>query len=209
MHDVLRPSSSIKGLIFDLDGTLADTMPIHMEAWKRTGDEFDVTITEKMIIDRAGTPTVQVIEQLNDLFGWGIDPFVFRKAKNRNYQSVKESWGPIRPIHHVMEIANTYRSKLPMSIGTGSIRRNAEMALRDLGVSVWFSPVITAEDVLNHKPHPDTFLKCSSLMGIKPGECLVYEDGLMGIKAAVNAGMSAINIQTMEIFSPTSELSNL
>ena len=80
--EALIPSPHIQGLIFDLDGTLADTMSLHIESWKVTGEAYKVTITEQMIQERAGTPTIQVIQQLNALLGWDIDPYEFRVKKN-------------------------------------------------------------------------------------------------------------------------------
>lgn len=200
--DSLMPPVHIKGLIFDLDGTLADTMPIHLKAWKQTGDVYQVTITDKMINDRAGTPTIQVIEELSNLHGWQIDPYHFRLKKNEIYLDVKKKNGQIQPIMPVLEVARKYKDLIPMAIGTGSIKRNAELALQELGVKDWFQALVTADDIEQHKPHPDTFLKCSELIGIPPHECMVYEDGMMGVQAALAAGMSVIHIESFNIFYP-------
>jgi len=198
----LIPQPHIEGLIFDLDGTLADTMPLHLEAWTTVGRYYDVEITDQMIIDRAGTPTIQVIEQLNHLYHWNIEPIEFRLKKNEVYTDLKNAAGKIRPITEVLDLARDYKGILPMSIGTGSIRKNADAAIDDLGIEGWFQIVVTAEDVIAHKPHPDTFLKCATYMNIHPSKCLVYEDGEMGIQAALSGGMSVVNIQTKEIFHP-------
>lgn len=198
----LIPSSEIKGLIFDLDGTLADTMPLHIDAWKQTGAHYDVTITPKMIEDRAGTPTIEVIQQLNELFGWKINPMEFRLKKNEIYIGLKKKAGKITPIQHIVDIAQRYKETLPMSIGTGSIRRNASLALEDLGIADWFQIMITADDVTDPKPHPETFLNCADHMKINPKDCLVYEDGPPGIEAALAAGMTAVHVDTFKIYRP-------
>ncbi len=198
----LIPAPHIEGLIFDLDGTLADTMPIHLEAWRLTGNIYNVEITDQMINDRAGTPTIQVIEQLSELFDWQIDPVEFRLRKNKVYTSLKTKNGKIKPIPSVLNIAKIYQQSLPMAIGTGSIKKNADMALEDLGIAEWFQIMVTADDVEKHKPYPETFLKCGEGIGISPEKCFVYEDGQMGIQAALAAGMSAVNIQTLEIYHP-------
>lgn len=201
-NNPLLPQPHIKGLIFDLDGTLADTMPIHLKAWSAAGQLYGVDITDKMINDRAGTPTIQVIEQLNELNNWTIDPTEFRWKKNELYLSIKEQAGKVQPIDAVVEIARKYKGVLPMAVGTGSIRSNALSALNDLGITDWFETVVTADDVALHKPHPDTFLEGAKAIGISPKDCLVYEDGPMGIEAALAGGMSVVNIETLEIFHP-------
>lgn len=198
----LIPQNHIKGLIFDLDGTLANTMPLHIEAWKEAGIAYGVSITEKMINDRAGTPTIQVIQQLSDIFGWRINPSEFRTKKNELYQKLKQKSGKIKPIQSVLSIAKAYHKILPMAVGTGSIRVNAEIALKDMGIEQWFEVVVTADDVTAHKPDPATFIKCAEHLNLSPQECLVYEDGPMGIEAALAGGMSVVHIQTLEIFHP-------
>lgn len=202
MKQHLHPSSNIKGLIFDLDGTLADTMPMHIDAWIKAGEHYGVHITSKMIVDRAGTPTIEVVQQLNQAFNWSLNPLAFRKVKTEVYLKLKKARGKIQPIREVVDIASTYKGVLPMAIGTGSIRSNATIAIQELAIGDWFKGVITAEDVIHPKPHPETFLKCASIIGIDPKNCLVYEDGIMGIEAALAGGMTAVNIQTLELFEP-------
>ena len=202
-HPNMFPPAHIKGLIFDLDGTLADTMHLHLASWVESGKYFGVPITDQMIIDRAGTPTLQVVEDLNVHYGWSLPPVTFRARKDALYQDLKKAEGKIKARPHTLDIARHYHQTIPMSIGTGSIRANAEMALQDMGIRDWFSAVIAAEDVQYHKPHPDTFLRCAELMNIAPSECFVFEDGLMGVKAALAAGMTVIRVDTFQIFTPT------
>ncbi len=198
----LIPSSNIKGLIFDLDGTLADTMPLHIDAWFATGETYGVNITAQMVEERAGTPTIQVIQQLNELYNWDIDPSEFREKKNSVYLDLKKNNGKIQPVQRVVDIAGSFHGKLPMAIGTGSIRYNASMALKDLEIGDWFEAMYTADDVINPKPHPETFLKCAEHIKIDPKDCLVYEDGPSGITAALAAGMTVVNVDTFELYRP-------
>ena len=202
MISALEPKDFIRGLIFDLDGTLADTMPLHLDAWKATAEYWDVAITAKMINDRLGIPTIQVIQELNELYNWSVDPVAFRLKKNEFYVEMKRKKGKIQPIDSVAAIARKYHGQLPMSIGTGSIKKNATAALSDLNMSDHFVAVITAEDVERHKPDPSTFLKCAQAMSVQPSECLVYEDSPLGIEAALSGGMHAVNIITHEVFHP-------
>ena len=202
MNNYLEPGKGIKALIFDLDGTLADTMPLHMEAWTATAEFWGVGITPKMVNDRLGIPTFQVIQELNNLYGWSIDPGAFRHKKNEIYQQLKQRDGKINPIKEVCHIAFKYHRVFPMSVGTGSIRSNAESALSDIELIDHFVTVVTAEDVAKHKPHPETFLRCAEAMNISPSECLVYEDSPLGTQAALAGGMHAVNIISKEIFHP-------
>ena len=105
---MFTPQFHIQGLIFDLDGTLADTMPMHIESWIEAGDHHGVLITEKMIHDHAGVPTVQVIEIFNKDFAWNIDPYDFREVKNDIYLELKSNRG-IGAINEVVEIAEKWR----------------------------------------------------------------------------------------------------
>ncbi|MCI4667650.1 MAG: beta-phosphoglucomutase family hydrolase [Bacteroidia bacterium] len=184
----------IKGLIFDLDGTLADTMPVHVAAWKLAAASFGVVIEDQMIYNRSGMPTVKVAELLNKDYGWTLDPVLVKQAKDKAYHELKPQIG-VRPIDPIFQIANEYRGKLPMAIGTGSSRPNAENTLISLGIMDWFDIVITANDVENHKPHPETYLKCASLLGLQASDCVVFEDAEFGIIAARDAGMEVIDVR--------------
>ena len=185
----------IQGLIFDLDGTLADTMPIHIQAWQAAGRLYGVEITEAMVMKYAGSPTLEVVPKFNQEFGWDLDPTKVRFHKNEAYYQIKADLGKIRPITKVVNIAEEYRGKLPMAVGTGSTRENALVSLNDLGITDWFEGLVGANDINNPKPAPDTFLRCAEIIQKPPQKCLVFEDGAMGIEAALAAGMEVVDIR--------------
>ena len=162
----LLPGEGIRGLIYDLDGTIADTMPTHLKSWRILGDHFGVKITNKMINDLAGTPTPQVALELNKKFGWSFVPEEVQRMKDITYDKIKTESGPVKPIQKVYDLAQAYKDILPMSIGTGSNRVNADAAIADMGIASWFKIVVTAEDVVVGKPDPETFLACAEAMGI-------------------------------------------
>jgi len=204
-NNILIPRPEIKGLIFDLDGTLADTMPMHIAAFIKVAEDYGVEMTAQMIHDRAGTPTLDVIKDLSQEYGWSMDPLdphEFRSRKTEVYLEMKKKAGPIQPIAKMVEIAKANRSIRPMGIGTGTIRSNATLALRELEITDWFDIVVTADDVIDPKPHPETFLRCVEHFGLQPHECLVYEDSPVGIKAARDGGMHAANVVSLEYFAP-------
>jgi len=199
LKSFLIPSPKIKALIFDLDGTLADTMPLHLESWQEVGRYFGVPIQDHMINELAGTPTIEVMEILNERYGWSANSLDVYKVKNESYASLKEKAGKTQPITDVLRVAEHYKELMPIAIGTGSTREDAEDAIKDLGIENWFEALVTADEVTNGKPHPETYLKCAEALNIDPRVCLVYEDGPMGIVSALNAKMTAINIVTEEI----------
>ena len=191
--------SGAKALIFDLDGTLVDTMGMHIDSWIMAGEYFGVEISSKMIDENAGIPSVPLVEKFNYEYGWDLDPYEFRSHKNELYLQIKSAKG-VDPIIPVVEFAKTQFGKLPMAVGTGSIRENAIAALRALAIEHWFEAVVTADDVIQPKPHPETFLKGAQTMSVSPRDCHVFEDSHIGIKAAIDGGMTATNIVTGERF---------
>ena len=184
-----------KGLLFDLDGTIVNNMPLHREAWVQLGQEYGVPITGQMIDEIAGIPTFQVIELFNQQFGWGIEPHAFTKKKQERYRDLKAAAGKTEVIQPIMDIIEYYRGKIPMTVGTGSSRDNALLALNDVGILDYFEIVVTADDVTNPKPHPEPFLKGAAHIGVAPQDCLVFEDGEMGMKSAIDGGIPYIDIR--------------
>ena len=190
---------TIKGLIFDLDGTLADTMPSHIEAWVRTGRHYGVEITADMVNALAGAPSMEVISIFNKQFGWTIDPGEGKKMKSDLYLALLDQLECIEPIREVYELVNHFKGILPMAIGTGSSKSNAERVIRSLGLEDVITIVVSADDVVYPKPHPETFLTCALRLNVNPKDCLVFEDGPMGIQAAVAAGMRVLILPQYEI----------
>lgn len=184
----------IKALIFDLDGTLADTMPIHLNSWVNTGIDLNVPITEELIIENAGLSTIVLVNKFNADFGWNLNPHDVRKIKTKHFDQIKKLQGKIKPIESIFNIAQDFRDVLPMSIGTGSSRVNALRTLEDLNATDWWVTMVTGTDDVKGKPAPDIFLECAKAMNIEPKHCLVFEDGKPGIQAAISAGMDYIDI---------------
>lgn len=181
-----------KGLIFDLDGTLADSMPIHFMAWKTTAAENGFEYTEKQFFDTAGMPTYKIVSIINREMGLDLDP---QKFSHRKEEIFLENISKVKLIRPVGEIVKEYHKRLPLSIGTGGKKEIARLTLKILGFDQFFDIIVSAEDVENHKPHPDTFLKCAGLMGVAPEFCQVFEDGEMGLLAAKSAGMIATDVR--------------
>jgi len=180
-----------KGLIFDLDGTISDTMPIHYVAWRNAAARYGIDFTVELFGQLAGIPLYPTVEKLNEMFGKSIDPQEMGDAKEEEYERNMHLAKPIDP---VVEVIKRYHGKLPMSVGTGGLKRLAKRTLELIDLDKYFDIVIAYEDVTKYKPHPETFLRCAELMGVAPADCLVFEDGMLGIQAAKTAGMMVVDV---------------
>lgn len=185
-------NKNAKGLIFDMDGTLADSMPIHFKAWKLTAAENGFEYTEKQFLETAGMPTHKIVPVINKKLGLNLDPEKFSRRKEQLFlENIKD----VKLIQPVADIVKEYYNRLPMSIGTGGKKEIAKLTLKILGFDKYFDIIVSAEDVVNHKPDPDTFLKCAELMKVRPEFCQVFEDGEMGLIAAEKAGMIVTDVR--------------
>jgi len=182
----LKVHPKAKGLIFDLDGTLADTMPIHFWAYKNILVRFGIEFTPELFATLAGVPAVGTIIKLNEKFGTNMDPEEIGHFKELEYEKIMYK---MKPVDSVVELAKEYHGRLPMSIGTGGYKRLAWKTVDIIGIRDYFDILVSAEEVVHAKPHPETFLKCAEQMGVDPEYCQVFEDGDPGIIAAQAAGM--------------------
>ena len=188
----IQIDKNAKGLIFDMDGTLADSMPIHFIAWKLTAAENGFEYTEKQFLETAGMPTHKIVPVINKELGLNLDPVKFSHRKEELFL---ENIQNVKLIEPVADIVRQYHNILPIAIGTGGKKAIAKLTLEILGFDKYFNIIVSAEDVLNHKPYPDTFLKCAELMKVEPQYCQVFEDGEMGLIAAKKAGMIVTDIR--------------
>lgn len=185
----------IKGLIFDLDGTLADTMPYHFIGWKVACEKYGAVIDTSFLRKHTGSP------------GWIIADEIIRACKLNGSVTVEEIMNEklnefyrqqhqVKPIAPVVEIVKKYHGLLPMAIGTGGHREAVERTLDITDLRKYFDIIVTANDVMNFKPHPETFLKCAELMNVNPEFIEVFEDAELGIEAAIEAGMSVTDVRS-------------
>jgi len=184
----LEINSKAKALIFDLDGTLADTMPVHFWAYKNILVDYGIDFTPELFATLAGVPAVQTIERLNQQFGTRMNAEEVGHLKEAEYEKIMYKMKPVEP---VIELVKKYHGKMPMAVGTGGYTRLAWKTMEILGLDNYFDILVSGNDVTHPKPHPETFLKCAERMGVDPAVCEVFEDAELGIQAAKAGGMMA------------------
>lgn len=182
------------GLIFDMDGTLADTMPTHLIAWSQSMAEHDLVLSEDRFYALGGVPANKIIAMLAKEQGKVVDPDAIADAKEALFLELLKDVEPVVP---VKAIADFHREYIPMAVATGSPKWVAERILKALGIRDWFGAVVGAECVPNSKPAPDVYLKAAELIGVDPKRCHAFEDTQLGIEAARNAGMAVVDIHTL------------
>ena len=185
----------VKGLIFDLDGTLADTMPYHFDGWKKACLKYGAEIDNNFLRRHTGSPGWMIAEEIikkSNLNG-SVTVEQIMKEKIEEFYKVQHLTKPIGP---VVDIVRKYHGKLPMAVGTGGHREAVLRTLELTGLAKYFDIIVTANDVDNFKPHPETFLKCAELMNVDPQYIEVFEDGDLGIEAARMAGMIPRDVRT-------------
>jgi HAD superfamily hydrolase (TIGR01509 family) len=180
------PEKLYKGYIFDCDGTVAHSMPIHYAAWRQTAEENGIRMTEELFYSLGGVPTTRIVEILNEKFGTNLDPEQVARRKEAVYL---ENMGNMQPIEEVAAFARKVAKFAKVSIASGGYLPVVLETLEAIGFKDFFPVVVTTEQVSRGKPFPDIFLEAAERMGVPPNECLVLEDSPAGIDAAIAAGM--------------------
>ena len=183
---------SIHALIFDFDGTLADTMPTHFTAWEAAIKPYGLNFPEARFYELGGWSTRRLAEMLLTEAGNPLSAEQLVREKEAEFQRQARSIQPVRP---VVEIAASHRGRLPMAVATSGLRRIIAPILAELQLTDWFDTIVTADDVTHHKPAPDLFLEAARRLNVEPRCCRVYEDTDAGIEAARRAGMTFVDVR--------------
>ena len=185
---------SIQGLIFDCDGTLADTMPFHWKAWQAVIERHRLHFPEDRFYALGGVPSRDIVLMLAREQGMEIDHHAVAKEKEAAYVPFLPS---VQPIEIVVNIARENAGKLPMAVASGGSKRVIEQVLQHLQIRHLFQAVVTNEDVVRQKPAPDIFLEAARRIGVPPAHCRAYEDTDLGLTAIRAAGMEAVDVRTL------------
>lgn len=187
------PDYPFQAFIFDCDGTLVDSMPLHYIAWVEALKRHDAPFefTEEVFYANAGVKEQDVVKMLNAKHGASIDPVSVDELKMEIFaKRIPE----LQVVRQVAEFARSIHGRFPMAVASGSAEPTVRESLTVTGLIDLFPIIITPERVKHGKPAPDMFLLAAELMGVPPGECLVFEDGNSGLEAAKAAGMQSVFI---------------
>jgi HAD superfamily hydrolase (TIGR01509 family) len=181
-------------LIFDCDGTLADTMPAHYRAWGAVLGGVGIRFSEERFYQLGGMPTGKIVRILSAETGVPVpDVDALTHAKESAFLA---QIGHVAAVEPVVRIAAAYRGKLPMAVASGGYRAVIRQTLDTLRLTDWFAAMVCAEDTTNHKPEPDVFLEAARRLGVSEfARCVVFEDTDIGLEAARRAGMTGVDVR--------------
>jgi beta-phosphoglucomutase family hydrolase len=184
----------IKGIVFDCDGTLADTMPLHWIAWSTIVKRHKLSFTEQRFYELGGVPSRDILKMLSVEQGIPIDHIAVSLEKENAYLPLLPQ---VQPVHEVVAIARENAGKIPMAVASGGVKTIITQVLEHLGIRDLFGAIVTSEDVTNQKPAPDIFLEAARRLGVDPKFCRGYEDTDLGMQAIRAAGMEAVDVRLL------------
>jgi beta-phosphoglucomutase family hydrolase len=189
------PPGHFAGYIFDCDGTLVDTMPLHFRAWNKAMQLAGLKgeLSEELFYSLGGMPTRKVAQMMARHYGLTINVDRVFHQKEELFLEMKTEMKVIKP---VVDFARSVQGHAPMSVASGGPKPVVKKTLELMGIDSLFPVVVTPEDVTHGKPSPDMFLLAARLMGVPPEQCLVFEDAEPGFQAARAAGMECVVVSS-------------
>jgi len=185
------PPGAFRAYLFDCDGTIVDSMPLHYVAWKQALGEWGCTLDEDLFYSWGGKPPVEIIASLNQIHGLSMPVEAVAERKESLYFSFLHD---LKPIPEVLEQIVARHGQIPFAVVSGSTRESIVKSLTAVGLLDRFPILVGSEDYARSKPAPDAFLTAADRLGVAPQDCLVFEDTDMGILAATAAGMAFVRI---------------
>jgi HAD superfamily hydrolase (TIGR01509 family) len=185
------PDGPFKAYLFDCDGTIADSMPLHYVAWKKALVEWNCEFAEELFYAWGGMPVTEIISSLNARHGLAMPVEEVERRKEHLYFDILPE---LKAVPEVLEHIELSHGKIPFAVVSGSTRDSVTRSLMTLGILDKFDTLVCAGDYVKSKPHPEPFLLAAERLGVAPGDCLVFEDTEMGIEAATAAGMASVKI---------------
>ena len=183
-----------KGIIFDCDGTLADTMPLHWRAWQIVTARHRMNLPMDRFYALGGVPSRDIIKMLSEEQGLRLDYLAVAHEKEAEYAPLIAQ---VEPINTVVGVAREFHGKIPLAVASGGTQKVICQVLDHLGIRNLFAAIVTSEDVANQKPAPDIFLEAARRIGVPPQHCRAYEDTDLGMQAIRAAGMEAVDVRDL------------
>jgi beta-phosphoglucomutase-like phosphatase (HAD superfamily) len=185
-----------KGIVFDCDGTLADTMPLHWKVWKAITERHNLKLTEDRFYALGGVPSRDILKMLSEEQNVKVDHLAVALEKEEEFLTTLPH---VAPIEIIVDVARANHGKIPMAVASGGNRNVIPIILKHLKINHLFDAVVTSEDVVNQKPAPDIFLEAARRIGVPPQFCRAYEDTDIGLQAIRSAGMDAVDVRPLRL----------
>ena len=185
------PPGNFHAYLFDCDGTIVDSMPLHYIAWKQALSEWGCTLDEDLFYSWGGKPPVEIIAALNQMRDLKMPVEAVADRKESLYYALLPE---LKPVPEVLEYIDAQQGRIPFAGVSGSSRESIVKSLTTVGLLDRFSILVGSEDYARSKPAPDAFLTAAARLGIAPKDCLVFEDTDMGIQGATAAGMASVRV---------------
>ena len=185
------PKGAFRAYLFDCDGTIADSMPLHYIAWSTALGEWGCPFDETLFYEWGGKPVHEIISTLNRMQGLNMPVAEVAERKESLYY---EQLPNLKPVPEVLEQIEAQYGVIPLAVVSGSSRESVVNSLTALGLLERFDTIVGAEDYARSTPAPDGFLTAAERLGVSPADCLVFEDTALGIQAATAAGMASVRV---------------
>jgi HAD superfamily hydrolase (TIGR01509 family) len=185
------PAGPFRAYLFDCDGTIADSMPLHYIAWTQALSEWGCALPERTFYSWGGLPVASIISLLNEEHGLSMPVEAVAHRKEELYYEILPQ---LQAVPEVLEQIEAQHGRIPFAVVSGSTRDSVTASLRALHLLDKFDVMVCAGDYKNSKPDPEPFLTAAAKLGVPPESCLVFEDTEMGIQSATAAGMKSVKI---------------
>jgi HAD superfamily hydrolase (TIGR01509 family) len=185
------PAGTFKAYLFDCDGTIADSMPLHYRAWSQALAGWNCCLEERTFYQLGGMPVTEIVALLNQHHGLEMPPLEVARRKEEHYYRILSD---LRPVPEVLEQIELSHGQIPFAVVSGSTRESVTASLAALDLLDRFDALVCAGDYTRCKPDPEPFLMAAEKLGVPPSECLVFEDTEIGIRSATAAGMASVRI---------------
>ncbi|MEW2430104.1 HAD-IA family hydrolase [Micromonospora sp. NPDC047644] len=185
------PPGPFAAYLFDCDGTIVDSMPLHYLAWQRALEEWACEFPEDLFYAWGGRPTADIIVALNEQQGLTMPVEAVVERRESYYQELLPQLAAVPEV--LAHIHDAHR-RVPFAVVSGSTRASVTASLDALGLLDRFDVLVCADDYTRAKPDPEAFLLAAQQLGVPPESCLVFEDTDLGIQAATAAGMASVRV---------------